>query len=199
MAEAVPVGEHADARLLWVPLHRPIGRRPLEALRRRGHRIADLDRLQRQVQGAAFNPRQAEHVGQQPVQSPGFRGDPLDAVPDGGVHLLGPQHVRGVGKDGADRGPQLVRDGGEQVAELLLGLLQELDLLLRARQAHGGLGRRRLVAVQANEFRICVAELPGEPLRSDLRLPPAAGQEADHARGAEEDGQVDEILLVSDG
>ena len=42
-------------------------------------------------------------------------------------------------------------------------------------------------------------QLAGEPLGSDLCRPSPAGQETDDPRGAEEDGEIDEILLVGDG
>src|SRR5256885_16912516 len=92
-----------------------------------------------------------------------------------------------------------MRDGGQQVAEFLLRLLQDLDLLLGAREANRGMGGRRLVTVEGNELGLRVAELAGEPLRTDLRLAAPAGQESDNTRGAEKDGEVDEILLVVDG
>jgi hypothetical protein len=62
----------------------------------------------------------------------------------------------------------------------------------------GGLGSGRLIPVEANKLRVGVAQLRGKCLGPDLRLPPPAGEEADHAGGAEEDGEVDEILLIGD-
>ncbi len=150
------------------------------------------------MERAAFDPCQVEHVGEQAVEAARFRGDAFDPVAHGGIHVLGSEHIRAVGEDGADGRPQFVRDGGEQVAEVLFPLLQEQDLLLRPRQAHGGLGGRGLVAVEADELGIHVFQLPGKALCSDLRLPTPAGQEANKAGRAEEDREVDEVLLIGD-
>ena len=87
-----------------------------EALSGRLGRLADVGRLEAQLERVAFNARQIEHVANQPVEAPRLRDDALEAL----THRYGnvgpgEQHRR-PGQDARQRRAQLVAHVLEELA-----------------------------------------------------------------------------------
>ncbi len=173
LREPVPVGQDGEVARGRLPVEPAGGTGPMQTVDGGDDRLADVDVLQPQIEGVSLDPRHVEHVTHQAGETPGLarHGHQLGAGVAGQV-LAGGQ-AGASRQQAAQRGTQLVRHVGEEVAADAVGLLQDLDLLLHLGEPHRQGRRLGLLTVEPGKLLVDRLQPGGERLALQLGAAPA--------------------------